>query len=340
MFLLSLLPLLSSPPVRAEQPGSTSIAAWRGDARCALSLTFDDNHPSRGEAAAILDGFGFTGTFFVIVGSVDARMERIYEDLAMRGHELGSHSLSHAHLLQASSEQVEYELGLSKARLEEMTGLACVSFASPYGEVNAVILETAARHYLSARGTTGGTNADGTFDMYNLGINIFPPGIGPYSEADYLSVLRQYVEYVDSVGGWGTEMFHNIGPENNLITVTAHTLSTHCEELASGALSDSIWVAPQGRAARYYLERMNTEAETDLVTSDTIVVRLNFDGDRRVFDEPLTVKTVIAVDWPQAAPEVFQDGKEYSCRLDMAGADRVAVYEALPGRGPVTIRRP
>lgn len=54
-------------------------------------------------------------------------------DLASRGVEIGSHSVSHVRLAQQSDARLAYEILASKAHLTERLG-ACSQFAYPYGE--------------------------------------------------------------------------------------------------------------------------------------------------------------------------------------------------------------
>jgi peptidoglycan/xylan/chitin deacetylase (PgdA/CDA1 family) len=51
-----------------------------------------------------------------------------------RGVEVGSHSLTHAHLTQLSSFELERELSESRHRLEDELGRPCRFLAYPYGE--------------------------------------------------------------------------------------------------------------------------------------------------------------------------------------------------------------
>jgi peptidoglycan/xylan/chitin deacetylase (PgdA/CDA1 family) len=55
-------------------------------------------------------------------------------ELVDRGVEVGSHSLTHAHLTQLSSFELERELSESRHRLEDELGRSCRFLAYPYGE--------------------------------------------------------------------------------------------------------------------------------------------------------------------------------------------------------------
>jgi peptidoglycan/xylan/chitin deacetylase (PgdA/CDA1 family) len=52
----------------------------------------------------------------------------------LRGLDVGSHGVSHAHLTRLSDDELRRELVDSKQRIEDELGRACVDFAYPYGE--------------------------------------------------------------------------------------------------------------------------------------------------------------------------------------------------------------
>lgn len=95
-------------------------------------LTFDDAPVNQWEAAAALDRRGMVGVFFI---HLNAQMDEWQiASLAERGHEIGSHSISHPVLPNLSDEQLWNEVAYSKQELERITGRAIDFFAYPYGE--------------------------------------------------------------------------------------------------------------------------------------------------------------------------------------------------------------
>lgn len=98
-------------------------------------LTFDDGHPSQWEAAAELDARGMKGVFFITTGTGRLRDDQIH-DLALQGHEIGSHSVSHPNLRRVGDGQLWHELTASREALEAITGRSVDFFAYPYGEVD------------------------------------------------------------------------------------------------------------------------------------------------------------------------------------------------------------
>jgi peptidoglycan/xylan/chitin deacetylase (PgdA/CDA1 family) len=61
--------------------------------------------------------------------------------LSARGAAIGSHSVSHAHLPQLETAEVQRDLRESKNRIEEELGRPCPDFAYPYGQRDARVRE-------------------------------------------------------------------------------------------------------------------------------------------------------------------------------------------------------
>jgi len=101
-------------------------------------ITFDDNYSSDYQIAApILEKYGFRGLFFIISSKVDSRMKARYMELKTRGHEIGSHSVTHAYMTKrrcrkpsqccgsskgCTPKQIYYELTKSMSDLNELLG--------------------------------------------------------------------------------------------------------------------------------------------------------------------------------------------------------------------------
>jgi peptidoglycan/xylan/chitin deacetylase (PgdA/CDA1 family) len=54
--------------------------------------------------------------------------------LANLGHEIGAHSMTHPHLHTCTADEVAYEIGESKIKLEKLLNRPILSFAYPYGD--------------------------------------------------------------------------------------------------------------------------------------------------------------------------------------------------------------
>ncbi|WP_091411091.1 polysaccharide deacetylase family protein [Friedmanniella luteola] len=140
--------------LRGVSLGELGDAAARGDADGLVGLTFDDGYRDvRTWAAPVLEQCGFTATVFVVSGLLDG--ENVWDppprrqlvdaadlrDLAARGWEIGSHSVTHARLTEVDPGRLQHEVAASRAALSELMGVEARSFCYPYGAVDGAAVD-------------------------------------------------------------------------------------------------------------------------------------------------------------------------------------------------------
>jgi len=120
-----------------------------------MAFSFDDGYESAGRAARVLEEFGATCCLFVLPSVVGNKSEADVadffrapasdiepllgwdelEDLQSRGHEIGSHTMTHVALADLTRDQLDAELHESKALITDRLG-SCDHFAWPFGRLN------------------------------------------------------------------------------------------------------------------------------------------------------------------------------------------------------------
>ncbi|WP_066519645.1 polysaccharide deacetylase family protein [Curtobacterium ammoniigenes] len=140
----------------------TAIVSITGPARAAtankhvvVSLTFDDGDAEQMQAAAVLQQYGFTGTFFIITGYVGAPGYVTRDNiatLAAAGNEIGGHTVTHPDMPLLSAAEQQRQVCQSRATLASW-GYQTRSFAYPFADANRAS-ENAVRNcgFNSARG--------------------------------------------------------------------------------------------------------------------------------------------------------------------------------------------
>jgi peptidoglycan/xylan/chitin deacetylase (PgdA/CDA1 family) len=113
-----------------------------------VAVTFDDSYADDLTAARILAEHGLPATFFVPTAFIgtdrvfdwDSTLPRLpnlsWEDLRSMirlGHEIGSHTVTHANLGVVGAEQARVELFASRTILQEQLGVPVRWFAYPFG---------------------------------------------------------------------------------------------------------------------------------------------------------------------------------------------------------------
>lgn len=338
-----------STDVFGNRSETSYVANWKGNAQAAFSITIDDNGngDSRNVQASILEEYGVQGTFFIITEPLTRypALRQMFLDIFNRGHELGSQTVTHPRLSGANIDLIWSELTESKLFIEELTGAPCITYAAPYGDLTPNIIEVAQELYISARGVNIGINEIAEGNIWNLKTAPRPTpwdaGV-TWTNEQYLANLRQYVEDLLTVNGWGIEMWHNLTNDPNEPSsgpaVNETVFRTFLAELTSD-YGHRLWVAPQGTVAQYYLERQETTIEILAVTEDVILLNLLFDGDKAIFDEPLTVVTVVPENWLNGELTVMQNGRRLDSdyTIDVDSDKPCLLYDAIPGGGTISI---
>ena len=294
-------------PVSAQEDGvapagslSVWVYPWPGSAQGAVSITFDDAYLSHAEVAApLLELYGYRGTFYLIVDRLFSRGKyqwtsptaslAQWRTMADKGHEIASHTLSHAALDSLGVGDLEEELRSSKETLEGMFGVQVESISYPFAQANALTIQSARAVYETGR-LGPGTAAEPAFN---------DPG-----EVDLLQVKSFFLcsgeaadlwyGAVDSalVGrGWLVETIHPID-ERGYCRINEYDFSRHIRYLAQ--LDQSAWVAPIGEVG----ERIRTWRRTvvQVVKSTDQMHELAMSGSK---DSGFTWRVFVAIPHPE-----------------------------------------
>jgi peptidoglycan/xylan/chitin deacetylase (PgdA/CDA1 family) len=169
-----------------RRPG-TAADAIAG--RPVLHVTFDDAYVSVPGAVDLLERLRIPATVFACADYGDGRVLEVEElsgsrldgcamrtltwdalrELAERGVEIGSHTLSHAHLTRLDAADLDRELCESKQRIEDELDRPCRYLAYPYGEQDDRVRAAARRAgYEAAFGLPG--RRDDRYAVMRMGV--------------------------------------------------------------------------------------------------------------------------------------------------------------------------
>jgi peptidoglycan/xylan/chitin deacetylase (PgdA/CDA1 family) len=143
---------------------SLRSVAEGGDPRGAIVLTFDDGtEDALTRVLPELRKRDMRATFFIATGFVGKPGYLTWDGvraLAAAGMEIGSHTVTHAHLADLPDAQVRQELVASRTELEARLGAPVVLLAYPYNSVRARIVRAAetAGYRVAVAGMVHGSN--------------------------------------------------------------------------------------------------------------------------------------------------------------------------------------
>lgn len=117
----------------------------------AVLLSFDDGYADNYlYAYPVLREEKVPGTFFVVssmVGKENRMTADQLKEMQANGMKIGSHTVNHEPLTNMSTEQIDYELRVSREQLETMLGKPVYALAYPTGKVNSAVLSIAEKYY-------------------------------------------------------------------------------------------------------------------------------------------------------------------------------------------------
>jgi peptidoglycan/xylan/chitin deacetylase (PgdA/CDA1 family) len=124
-------------PAQVVPPASAALSEGL------VTISFDDAWRSQfTKALPVLEASGIKATFYITAeplqkGWDDFMTAEETKAVSAKGHEIGSHTVTHPHLPKTVTAAAERELAESKAYLERLTGTPVITFAYPYGETDA-----------------------------------------------------------------------------------------------------------------------------------------------------------------------------------------------------------
>jgi peptidoglycan/xylan/chitin deacetylase (PgdA/CDA1 family) len=322
---------LCHPSTRAASVVDTpyTVATWQGFRTGAFSMTFDDACPGQFTILVpLLNRYGYKATFFVDMGN-----RRIFKtpwenirQAAASGHEIASHSVTHARLSTLTDIQQEAELKASRDTLEkEIPSQKCLTFAYP----NCVLGKDAlvARYYLAARTCNVGTiDASDPANMFR--INSFSYGGNVSAQT-----LNGTADATIGKKGWGTLLIHGIDDEGGYNPVRSSMLKTHFDYLQTK--ESQLWIATFADVARYIRERQSLTLKQVRRTDDSIVVRLADTLPDATYNVPLTLQRPLPDGWK--AWFVTQNGRTLKDSLVIVNSKRSVMFDAIPDGGDIVL---
>lgn len=341
--LLQAILLLSGPGLAgtSTQPAGANavrVAAFAGDKKAAVTFTFDDGTADHvALAAPLLEEFGYRGTFLIVTGSVNRDKKsdpapapkpdpkarsgaagkpapplrpnwEEWKALAERGHEIGSHGMTHMNLKGVTdANQLEKEVAAAGRLIESKIGRAAVSYAYPFYGSNPT-----AKKFVLAR--------------HALDRGYLPC----YGNADFTAAgAQKYIDDALSKGTWHVALVHGLSAaeewRNHLGAIQEH--------------GKDIWVDTYANVGRYVRQRdAATLTVLDQPKDGKASLRLELPESMAaaVWNVPLTVVVAAEKAASASASRTGTDGKVE--RLPASVADGKVLVDVVPGAGVVTVQ--
>lgn len=196
-----------------------------------VSVTFDDGWESvYTQAAPIMSRHQIVSTQYILPGEFnDEQYISIDQAKSLRsaGHEITSHTYTHADLTKLSNKQIESELdtSLEVLRKFDLVDRDNLNFAAPLGATDARVMSYIKPRFTSSRNVMGDLGKDissndmnvaGKFDRYN----IIGYTVGQYTTDDQFAGALAYAK---ANNAWFVPIYHQIDDSGEKYSVSAQT---------------------------------------------------------------------------------------------------------------------
>ncbi|MDI1315641.1 polysaccharide deacetylase family protein [Prosthecobacter sp.] len=259
------------------------VAKWHAGRTAALSLRFDDSHPSHlTKAIPILDEYGFRGTFMVNPGASESGSRRVsdfeqhhaeWESLAMKGtHELANHSAHHRGGF--SDVDTEAEIGEAAQAIWKLTPSRSQLMALNLGGGTRWETTRTLRFYLDKyHQFDAAENSTGMDDSYGGRVE------------NFRRILAQHIQR----GLWCRVHYHYIGENLSSTEANFRAALDIAKEHAT-----ELWIAGMADIHKYQTERNAAKLQVIQSAPRKLSFELACSTDSALYDHPLTLELAIA----------------------------------------------
>lgn len=304
----------------ATIPSPYELATWRGFRAGAVSYTFDDNSPNQFSVAQpMFDARGLHATFFCIVGSLSPSQWATIESASSKGHEIGSHTLSHPDLTTLTDAKLITEESGAKNLIESHTGKKCVSLAYPYCTVPKESITS--QYYSFARSCNGSLVPSTPSDFLSIG------AMGPDSIQ-----MNTAADNAASSGSWLVWLIHGIDKDAACCPTASSVLQSNLDYVAAN--TNKWWIETFGNVCRYIQER--DASVLTVVSNGTthITLRLTNNLDNTIFNYPVTLRRPMPGGWPAAG--IKQNGAAVPSQV----VNGKLMFDVVPNGGDIVLSKP
>ena len=363
IMMLSALPIVSvgADEVTAE-PVNAEIMDAYGGADGIISMTFDDGYYETSLVLnELLAKYDLTASTMVIAYRTDMALsgyvtQSTGREIFSAGYlEPQGHAMMHINMKEGqiadSQKESTYKTEFvdSKELIETMfPGYDILTFAIPYGDMDADAYAYASRYYYAIRTTNDGvqtlnpgfTNEKGSWSkMYSPATGRLKYSIGAYTDEQQLEMIKNDID--KCANGWYIPITHKVGDEADA-EMSYYVADKMFEYIAGLRDEGKVWVTTYSEAVKYVRERQNSfvnasmkngKISVKVVMSDYTSDGLTLDAD--VFNTPLTVKVEVPASYKTVNYTVGT--QQYTALAFNEGSKNYVYMDVVPNSGEIEL---
>ncbi len=305
------------------------VGIWHGFRQTAINYTFDDGSYNQfAKAIPMFNEFDFDLTLFTVTNWIPNWTT--LKSAASDGHEVASHTVSHANFGNINSVQQTAELKDSKEIIENnVPGQQCITMAYPYCARG--IDSICSKYYIAARGCQGfiEPGTPGTF------MNVSSIACGSQGSVKTLKDFKTKFESAAISNGWCVFLLHGIDNDGGYSPLPSDILRSSIEFLS--VRKSKFWVTTFKNTALYVKER-NAVTVTETFNEDTtMTLQVTDNLVDSIYNYPLTLRRPLPLEWPSA--DVLQNNDTVPARIVMVDSIVYLMFDVIPDNGEVRISK-
>lgn len=320
IIVLSFFLMLGTLAAKAQLPKDYEVATWSGFKTAAVTYTFDDNTANQLPVALpLFDKYDFKATFFPVI---DWNPDwAAFKKAAENGHEIGSHTVSHANLSTLGTDKQKTELEKSQSIINsEIPDAKCVTIAYPFCSVGDLPLIQ--KYYIAGRICSQAIEPATPADFYRISSII----AGSQGTIKTASDFNAKVESAKESKGWCVFLIHGVDDDHGFSPLNSAELANHLQYLK--AHENDYWVATFGNVVKYIKERNSVKLSEIVSSADTLKLTVSDSLDQTVFNVPVTIRRKLPEGWKLA--QVFSGKKQIRSEVVSDKNGYYLVFDAVP----------
>jgi hypothetical protein len=305
------------------------VGTWQGFKSSAVSFTFDDNTPNQlSVIVPMFDQYGFKVTLFTVInwGPNWSGLQTA----ATKGHEIASHTMSHAIMNTLTNDQQATDYKNSQDAINaKITAQKCVTIAYPNCVVgNSTVCK---QYYVAARGCSGQIEPKTPSDFMNISSIV----CGSQGSMKTASDFTGKVDAAASTKGWVVFLLHAVDTESGYSPTSSTEIKGVLDYMSQN--KSKFWVTSFGNAARYIKERNNVSVKEISVNDSVITFSVTDTLNNSIYDFPVTFRRVLLEGW--ASAKISQNGKVINSEIVDVNSKRYVMFDVAPDGGDIQMTK-
>ena len=300
---------------------TATLCRWLGGHRAALSIRFDDSHPSHLlTVIPILRQYGFRATFMINPGRSEYQERKgDWEACARLGdQEFGNHTMHHRGA--TGDEEMDREIGEASEYIASLFPHRSKVQALNLGGSTFWVTTKPLRYYLEKYHSFNVTGSLGMDDVYG----------------DRAAALRQNLMRHMERGLWCRAHFHSIGQG---LSASEEHFRAALEEVKTHA--SDLWIAGLADVYKYQEERKAAKLSVTSANSGQAVVQLSCGTDPELYDQPLTIEVALPPSWLNGEVKVTKTGGSSggAIKFTRASEGRAIRFDVVPVNATYIVKK-